>query len=241
MRVYIAGPMRGVPEFGFPAFDDAAKHLRDAGHYVFSPAERDRAVGFDETGLTGHEDLEALGFDHAEAMRADLQWIVTEADAVALMPGWRDSTGARTEVATAQAIGLEVFELCSLDGDNFATRPVDTPVIPPSGERRVTSATGGSKGRKPLEVGAIDPLARAELGRVAAFGTAKYDRGNYLKGYAWSLCVDAMHRHILAFEAGEDRDLESGLLHTVHAAWHGLALASFVLREIGEDDRTVAP
>lgn len=97
--------------------------------------------------------------------------------------------------------------------------------------------TGGQKGKKPLEVGAIDPLARAELGKVAAFGGEKYSRGNYLRGYDWSLSVDALHRHMLAFESGEDYDPESGLLHTVHAAWHALALASFYLHELGNDDR----
>lgn len=97
--------------------------------------------------------------------------------------------------------------------------------------------TGGQKGKKPLQMGAIDPLARAELGKVAAFGGDKYDRGNYLKGYDWSLSVDALHRHMLAFESGEDYDAESGLLHVVHAAWHCLALASFKLRDLGTDDR----
>lgn len=102
----------------------------------------------------------------------------------------------------------------------------------------VTDAkTGGKKGKKPLEVGAIDPRARAELGKVAAFGTQKYDRGNYLKGYDWSLSVDALHRHMLAFESGEDLDPESGLLHTAHAAWHALALCSFQLGKLGTDDR----
>lgn len=104
-------------------------------------------------------------------------------------------------------------------------------------EERVTSATGGSKGRKLAEMGAIDPLARMELAMVAGFGGRKYDRGNYLKGYDWSLCVDALHRHLAAFEAGEDRDPESGFLHAAHVAWHGLALCSFILRGIGTDDR----
>ena len=97
--------------------------------------------------------------------------------------------------------------------------------------------TGGQKASKQLMVGSIDPAARAELGRVAAYGATKYSRGNYLKGYAWSLSVDALHRHLLAFESGEDYDDESDCLHVVHAAWHGLALASFRLHNLGTDDR----
>lgn len=105
------------------------------------------------------------------------------------------------------------------------------------GEVRVVSATGGAKGRKPAEMGAIDPLARTELAKVAGFGSRKYQRFNYLKGIDWSLSIDALHRHLAAFEAGEDRDYESGCLHMAHAAWHALALCSFVLRGIGTDDR----
>ena len=42
---------------------------------------------------------------------------------------------------------------------------------------------------------------------------------------------------LLAFLDGEDRDPESGLLHTAHIAWHGLALTAFLLRGVGTDDR----
>jgi hypothetical protein len=104
-------------------------------------------------------------------------------------------------------------------------------------EVRITSATGGQKGQKDCRLGAVDPLALYELGLVAGMGEEKYDRFNYLKGYAWSLNVDAAFRHLLAFLSGEDRDPESGHLHTAHAMWHMGALTSFQLRKIGTDDR----
>jgi hypothetical protein len=104
-------------------------------------------------------------------------------------------------------------------------------------EVRVTSETGGEKGQKSARLGGADPLAMLELARVYGYGEQKYARYNYIKGYPWSLSVDAAFRHFLAFLAGEDRDPESGLLHTAHLAWHAMTLTSYVLRGIGTDDR----
>lgn len=109
MNVYVAGKMRGVPEFGFPAFDAAAFRLRAAGHTVFSPAERDREHGFDPTGMTGDEDLAALGFNLREALAADTAWICATADAIYMLEGWSGSSGARAEKALAEALGLTVM------------------------------------------------------------------------------------------------------------------------------------
>lgn len=101
----------------------------------------------------------------------------------------------------------------------------------------VDPETGGEKGQKHLQLGAIDPIALLELGRVAAMGAEKYAAFNYLKGYDWRLSMDAMQRHMLLFWSGEDCDPESGALHTAHAAWHGLALTSFSARALGTDTR----
>jgi len=101
----------------------------------------------------------------------------------------------------------------------------------------ITSPTGGRKAQKPCQLGAIDPVALEQLGLVAGYGTKQYGRGNYLQGYAYSLSLDALYRHTLAFSKGENLDPESGLPHMAHAAFHCLALITFMQREIGEDDR----
>lgn len=108
-------------------------------------------------------------------------------------------------------------------------------------EVRVTDAkTGGQKGSKLTQVGALDPVAIIMAAKVAGMGAAKYAPFNYLKGYDWSLSFNAMERHAMMFWAGEDIDEESGLPHMAHAAWHALALISFAMRELGTDDRPPA-
>lgn len=104
-------------------------------------------------------------------------------------------------------------------------------------EVRITSETGGAKGQKAAQLGTLDPVALLHLAEVSGFGAQKYESFNFLRGYDWRLSMDAMSRHMLQFWSGQDRDEESGLLHPAHAAWHGLAMTSFVLREVGTDTR----
>lgn len=103
--------------------------------------------------------------------------------------------------------------------------------------RHTDPVTGGQKGVKLAQLGAIHPVAIMEVAKVAGFGATKYARYNFLKGYNWSLSYDAMQRHLHAFWNREDIDKESGLLHLAHATWHGLALLAFVMLKRGTDDR----
>lgn len=116
MKVYLAGPMRGLPEFNFPAFHKAARELRDRGYFVFSPAERDierHGKDISAGNASGSEQVAAAqhGFSLREALHDDLVWICREADAIALMEGWENSKGVAAELATAKAIGLKVFNV----------------------------------------------------------------------------------------------------------------------------------
>ena len=107
-----------------------------------------------------------------------------------------------------------------------------------SSERRVINEkTGGAKGQKDSQLGAIDPISLLELGKVAGYGATKYERYNFLKGYSWSLSFDALCRHIFAFWGGEDNDPESGLPHMAHAAFHCLALTAYARFNTELDDR----
>ena len=116
MKIYIAGPMRGIPEFNFPAFYAAAAKLRAEGHEVFSPAETDNEVhgkDISKGNMAGDEELAAKehGFNLRDALGRDLAYICAEADAVALLPGWENSKGANAERAAAIALGLEIMVL----------------------------------------------------------------------------------------------------------------------------------
>lgn len=105
--VYLAGPMRGVPLFNFPAFDDASARARALGWWVISPAEMDRAVGFDEHRAS------LDGFDLAAAQARDVSAIMglsPATDALALLPGWECSTGAQAELALARWRGLAILD-----------------------------------------------------------------------------------------------------------------------------------
>lgn len=101
----------------------------------------------------------------------------------------------------------------------------------------VVASSGARKGTKMSQIGFIDPVALYELGKVAGLGIEKYDKYNYLKGYDWSLSYNACMRHLQQMWSGEDYDKESGLPHATHAAWHALALTSFMMRNLGNDDR----
>lgn len=122
MKIYLAGPMRGIPQFNFPAFMEAAKFLREQGNEVFNPAERDEQTYGKETSnsATGNlDDVKACGFNLREALGADLAWICAEADAIALLPNWDNSKGVRAELATANALGLQVTYLIALEEGGY--------------------------------------------------------------------------------------------------------------------------
>jgi len=102
MKIYLAGPMRGIKDFNFPAFHAAAQHLRELGHEVSSPAEKDLSDGFDPTKDKPKELSEYMVHDLAE---------VCKAEAVVVLPGWESSQGARLEVMVAMALKKKVLDL----------------------------------------------------------------------------------------------------------------------------------
>jgi hypothetical protein len=87
-RVYLSGPITGLPDLNFPAFNAEAARLRALGFEVVNPAE------INPDGGTWHE-----------CMRRDVALLVT-CDHVATMPGWDKSQGASLEVSIADRLGI---------------------------------------------------------------------------------------------------------------------------------------
>ncbi len=109
---YIAGPMRGIENFNFPAFDKAAADARAQNLTVISPAEQDRNAGIDpvknpESAELAESDLDRI-IDRDCALLLHLSR--EHGDGMILLPGWENSTGARAEVGIAIWKGLNFFD-----------------------------------------------------------------------------------------------------------------------------------
>ncbi|HHW0480884.1 TPA: DUF4406 domain-containing protein [Escherichia coli] len=90
MKVYIAGPMSGLPNFNRAAFNHAHFHLWSKGHIVLNPARL-------PDGLT-----------QAEYMDICLSMLRC-ADAIYMLEGWEHSAGARAEKALAEKLEMEII------------------------------------------------------------------------------------------------------------------------------------
>lgn len=123
MKLYVAGPMTGIPSFNVPAFDKAAMILRDMGHEVVSPAELDgpetRAV-IVASATGSHADLppgETWGFYLAR----DVKLLTDDGiEGIVVLPGWTRSPGARLETFVARALlRLPIWRLTGLNNHDL--------------------------------------------------------------------------------------------------------------------------
>ena len=95
MMLYVAGPMAGFANYNEDEFGRIARELRAGGHIVFNPAEQNRASP------TGRHRT------RRDFFATDCAWLCAHAQGIALMEGWADSSGARAEVAIAEALKIE--------------------------------------------------------------------------------------------------------------------------------------
>ena len=98
-RIYIAGPMTGLPEFNFPAFHAAADAWRANGWQVENPAES----------FGG-----ATTLPYREYVAHDME-LIRACDAMAMLDGW-DGPNARGSVwerEIALMLGKKVYPACA--------------------------------------------------------------------------------------------------------------------------------
>lgn len=93
MNVYLAGRIRGVENYQ-ERFAKAADKLRMEGHRVFNPAAANQE-----------------GRPLRKIMEYLLGWLCREADAIAMLPGWWRSGGARIEWMLAKYLKLKIIYL----------------------------------------------------------------------------------------------------------------------------------
>lgn len=98
MRLYVAGPMTGLKDFNYPAFNAAESDLRAVGHDVLNPVCGEQPPAADDT--------RTWEWFLRRALRQ-----VTEAEGVAVLPGWEKSRGAQLEVYVATALNMPVRDV----------------------------------------------------------------------------------------------------------------------------------
>jgi nucleoside 2-deoxyribosyltransferase len=113
MKVYLSGPMSGIPDENFPAFNAAARALHLIGYKVVNPAE----FNTDVTGLEGRARW-------VKFLKVDIKALV-DCDGIVMLPGWEDSEGAKLEHSTASALDIPVMTLAEavIEAPNLTWEP----------------------------------------------------------------------------------------------------------------------
>jgi hypothetical protein len=87
-NVYISGPMTGIADFNYPAFEKAKSDLEDLGFIVKSPHEAPKCKDW-------------IGY-----MRFDIK-LLCDCDYIYMLSGWENSKGAKIEKQIAEWLELK--------------------------------------------------------------------------------------------------------------------------------------
>lgn len=89
--IYIAGPMTGLPDWNFEAFNDAAEELISQGLKVINPAANNDTT-----------------LPYETYMRKAIEALLT-CDTILMLSGWEKSNGARMEHMIAVNLGFTIW------------------------------------------------------------------------------------------------------------------------------------
>lgn len=192
-RIYIAGPMRGIKNFNFPAFDAARDQVVAVGWEAISPADLDREIGFDETAFPADYDwidLRKIGFSIDDAIDRDVAAIKT-CDAIYMLDGWQKSKGACAEKALAEWRGIEVqyqtypYHNSLASGEGLCPQYVkDLAAMVEESKvdgQTVTNEKGGKQSYIAARFDCIPPECQRLLAQCLGFGAKKYGKDNWRK------------------------------------------------------------
>ncbi|HBO1301978.1 TPA: DUF4406 domain-containing protein [Pseudomonas aeruginosa] len=104
-RVYLSGPMTGIPDFNYPAFNAEEKRIRALGYIVENPAVN----------------MVYRGAPWETFMRDGIKRLM-DCDILALLPGWERSRGANIERGLAITLGMRVVDAEALPAPDFVCK-----------------------------------------------------------------------------------------------------------------------
>lgn len=91
-KIYVAGPMTGLPQSNYPAFHTEAARLRAMGHEVLNPAENPAPPCGTWAGY----------------MRMALAQLL-QCETIRMLPGWENSDGSKLEIYNARHLGMTII------------------------------------------------------------------------------------------------------------------------------------
>lgn len=121
-KLYIAGPMTGLPQFNFPAFDALAKDLRHTmidpfePPIVITPSELDdpaaRAAALASPDGDPVEYARLTGLSWGDFLSRDVKLIADGGfTGIVTLPNWQKSRGARLETFVGHMSGIPILSV----------------------------------------------------------------------------------------------------------------------------------
>lgn len=101
-RLYLAGPMAGMPDHNYPLFHSEAARLRGLGYEIINPAEIN--LGADSV---KHVTMQEQTRHWQQCMKKDIAALLT-CSGIVLLPGYHYSGGALLEASLARTLGLTI-------------------------------------------------------------------------------------------------------------------------------------
>lgn len=97
-KIYVAGPMTGLPDYNYPAFKEAETYLTGLGYAVENPASaKDEEAGYPYQGAP-----------YKWYIKSAIKQVI-ECDMLVYLPGSADSKGATLEMSIAKTLDMPII------------------------------------------------------------------------------------------------------------------------------------